>query len=178
MMKKRPRSQARHKRHSLPVSYGLKMKTETIIRKAVPEEAPLLSDLAFRSKAYWGYDDAFMTACREELTLSTAKVLEHPTYVLETGGEIVGFYNLEHISGEVVELGYLFVEPREIGNGYGSALVQHARETAKRLGYQSITIQGDPNARGFYEAWGARLVGSRPSASIAGRELPLFRLWL
>lgn len=154
------------------------MKTKTLIRKATVEEAPLLSDLAFRSKAYWGYDDDFMEACRAELTLSPEKVLEHPTYVLEVGGKILGFYNLEHISGEEVELGYLFVEPRAIGNGYGGKLVQHARETARRLGYKFLTIQGDPNAGSFYENCGAKLVGNRPSASIAGRELPLFRLWL
>lgn len=151
---------------------------ETIIRKAAPEEASLLSALAFRSKAYWGYDAAFMEACREDLTLSREKVLEHPTYFLEADGDILGFYNLEHISGEEVELGYLFVEPNAIRNGYGGKLVQHARKTAKRLGYKFITIQGDPNAGGFYENCGATLVGNRPSTSIAGRELPLFRIWL
>jgi len=40
-----------------------------IIRDAVPDEAVLLSDLAMRSKAYWGYSIEFMEACRQELTV-------------------------------------------------------------------------------------------------------------
>ena len=34
----------------------------THIRRADPGEAPALTALTIRSKAYWGYDDAFMTA--------------------------------------------------------------------------------------------------------------------
>jgi hypothetical protein len=39
-------------------------------------------------------------------------------------------------------------------------------------------IQGDPNAMGFHRACGPRSVGSKPSASIAGRRLPLLELRL
>jgi hypothetical protein len=34
------------------------------IRPARPDEATDLSALAMRSKAYWGYDDDFLRACR------------------------------------------------------------------------------------------------------------------
>jgi len=34
----------------------------------------LLSNLAFRSKAHWGYSDEFMAACRDELTYSSEKI--------------------------------------------------------------------------------------------------------
>ena len=36
------------------------------IRNAVVSEAKLLSDLAMRSKAYWGYSKEFMEKCRAE----------------------------------------------------------------------------------------------------------------
>ena len=39
------------------------------IRTPRPDELSSLSDLCFRSKAVWGYDAAFMEACRGELTL-------------------------------------------------------------------------------------------------------------
>jgi len=39
------------------------------IRPARREECGLLTELALRSKAVWGYDAAFMEACREELTI-------------------------------------------------------------------------------------------------------------
>ena len=37
-------------------------------------------------------------------------------------------------------------------------------------------IQGDPNASKFYEAAGARLVGTRESGSVPGRDLPLYEI--
>jgi predicted N-acetyltransferase YhbS len=148
------------------------------IRKANPAEAPLLSALALRSKAYWGYDAAFMEACREELTLTAEKIRRFPTFLIESSGDVLGFYNLEHINDREVELGYLFLEPQAIGKGFGGRLMQHAKETARQLGYQFMIIQGDPNAGGFYETFGGKKIGSRPSASIAGRELPVFRITL
>jgi hypothetical protein len=44
------------------------------------------------------------------------------------------------------------------------------------LGARTLVIQGDPNAAAFYAAAGALLVGERPSASSAGRALPLYEL--
>jgi GNAT superfamily N-acetyltransferase len=74
------------------------------------------------------------------------------------------------------ELEALFVEPDAIGRGYGKKLMQHARKTALAMGCNTVIIQGDPHAEPFYASIGARRIGTRPSASIAGRELPLFRL--
>ena len=39
------------------------------IRDAVTNEAEHLSDIAMRSKAYWGYSDAFLEKCRDELSV-------------------------------------------------------------------------------------------------------------
>ncbi len=36
------------------------------IRRAKPEEAQLLTELCMRSKAYWGYDAAFLEGFRRE----------------------------------------------------------------------------------------------------------------
>ncbi len=41
-----------------------------LIRGARQDECALLSDLAFRSKASWGYGEQFMEDCRDELTIS------------------------------------------------------------------------------------------------------------
>ncbi|MDE0683663.1 MAG: hypothetical protein OXI63_12155 [Candidatus Poribacteria bacterium] len=37
-----------------------------------------------------------------------------------------------------------------------------------------MIIQGDPNAERFYRSAGGLLVGTRKSASIPNRELPIF----
>jgi predicted N-acetyltransferase YhbS len=151
---------------------------QTVIRLATPTEAEALSALALRSKAYWGYDAAFMAACVEELTVSALRIQTNPTYVLEENGYVVGFYMLESPNGTEIELGYLFVEPDAIGQGYGKQLMCHAKAKASELGYQAILIQGDPNTELFYRALGGERIGSQPSASIPGRELPLLRITL
>ncbi|MBD02767.1 MAG: hypothetical protein CME24_00285 [Gemmatimonadetes bacterium] len=53
------------------------------IRAALPSEVARLSALAISSKAVWGYDDTFMAACRDELTVSRAD-LELAAFVAES----------------------------------------------------------------------------------------------
>ncbi len=146
------------------------------MRKALPGETGYLSKLALRSKAYWGYSDQFMQACLGELTIEKSYIENNPVFAIEVEGSIIGFCALEHVSATEAELGYLFIDPVFIGKGYGRRLMIHAKKQAYKLGYRKIIIQGDPNAEQFYRAAGAVLVGTRPSASIPDRELPVFRI--
>ncbi|GHF62634.1 N-acetyltransferase [Kitasatospora xanthocidica] len=145
------------------------------IRPARPDEAALLTGIALRSKAYWGYDEAFMAACREELTVDAAVIEGSFTAVAEEDGRVLGFALLSGgpPSGS---LEMLFVEPGAIGRGVGRALFGHVRERATALGLRRLTIDSDPHAEPFYRAMGAVRIGSTPSASIPGRELPLLAL--
>ncbi len=143
------------------------------IRQALPSEVEHLSELAFRSKSYWGYSDRFMQACVKELALDQQYIETNSTFVIEVERNIIGFYSLEHVSASEVELGYLFVEPTFIGKGYGRKLMTHAQQEARHLGYDQIIIQGDPNAEQFYRAAGGSVVGTRKSTSIPDRELPV-----
>jgi GNAT superfamily N-acetyltransferase len=149
-----------------------------VIRLATVDEVGALSDLALRSKAHWGYDEQFLSACREELTLHEGDLATRPTFVLEKAGSAIGFYSLEPIAERQVELWFLFVEPAEIGRGHGRRLLEHAKAEAIARGFSSMLIQADPNAVGFYQRLGGVLVGSRPSDSIPGRELPLLEIHL
>ena len=144
------------------------------IRQALPSEVEHLSGLAFRSKSYWGYSDRFMQACLEELTIDQSYIENNPTFVLEDARNAVGFYALERLSVTEVELSFLFVEPDFIGKGYGRKLIMHAQEEALHLGYSKMIIQGDPNAERFYRSAGGSVVGTKKSASIPDRELPIF----
>lgn len=145
-----------------------------MIRAARPDEGPILSALASRSKAIWGYGAELMAAFRAELTVS----LDDPTFVLEQGDAVVGFYTLEHDSDERAELGHLFVAPEHVRLGHGARLLAHASNEARRRGYRKLLIQGDPNAAAFYLRCGARPIGHAPSASVPERSLPLFELEL
>lgn len=149
---------------------------QSLIRIARPFEGEALSALALRSKAYWGYDTAFMAACVDELTISAKEIQNNPTYVVEEKGRVLGFYMLESPSDKEIELGYLFVEPDVMGQGYGRQLIDHAKAKAVELGYRAMLIQGDPNAEPFYRAMGGKQIGNSSSASIQGRELPLFKI--
>ncbi|MGH3486300.1 MAG: GNAT family N-acetyltransferase [Actinopolymorphaceae bacterium] len=147
------------------------------MRPARAEEADLLTDLAFRSKAYWGYDEAFMAACRDELAMRASEVVAHRTTVAVREGNIVGFATL---TGEppVGELGMLFVEPDAIGQGVGRRLYHHVTAAARELGFTRVTLDADPYAEPFYLAMGAIRIGLTPSGSISGRELPLLEVSL
>ncbi|MEU6201414.1 GNAT family N-acetyltransferase [Streptomyces sp. NPDC047061] len=140
------------------------------IRPAQDEEASFLSDLALRSKAHWGYDAAFLEACREELALTGPDLARHRTAVAERDGSILGFTTLEGEPPQGV-LGMMFVDPDAIGQGIGRVLFTHAVETAQALGFTRFTIDADPNAEPFYEAMGGIPVGRVPSGSIPGRTL-------
>jgi GNAT superfamily N-acetyltransferase len=143
-----------------------------VMRPGLDHEASLLSDLALRSKGHWGYDQAFLDACREELTLTPAEVPAKRVIVAERDGRVVGFYTL---AGDppVASLDHLFVEPAEIGTGVGRTLWRHAVAAAQALGFTRMEIEADPDAEAFYLAMGARRRGTAPSGSIPGRQLPL-----
>lgn len=148
------------------------------IRKAFPEEAGLLSRLAMRSKAHWGYSQDFLDACRSELTVDASRVGtdDYQCFVALDGDLVMGFYTLESVSAGSCELDALFVEPDYIGDGVGSLLIQHAVRRLSERGVKRLIIQGDPHATEFYLAAGARQVGARESESIPGRNLPLFEI--
>jgi GNAT superfamily N-acetyltransferase len=146
------------------------------IRPVQCQDATLLSALALRSKAYWGYSEEFMAACKDELNY-TSKQFEGPQYcghVCLASGVPIAFYLLEKTSDSIAELDALFVEPEYIGKGVGRLLIEHAKKQAKQLGYITIVIQGDPHAEHFYTSVGALHSGTRESGSIPGRQLPLF----
>ena len=70
----------------------------------------------------------------------------------------VGFYLLTTES-DGMHLDHLWIAPHAMGRGIGRALFEHAVEQARRLGHQTLKIEADPNAEGFYTRMGARRVG-------------------
>ncbi len=140
------------------------------IRDATVDDCEALSALAFASKAHWGYDDAFMEACRDELTIHPVD-LERARIRVAAATTIVGFHGIE---GD--ELEWLFVAPAAEGRGIGAALFTDALGIARAAGLETLRIASDPNAAGFYERMGAQRIGETPSASIPGRVLPRYAM--
>ena len=148
------------------------------IRRALPAEAETLTELAIRSKGHWGYDAAFLAACRTELTLSADDLASVPAFVCDGPDGPAGFYRLLVLDNGVADLDALFVDPSAIGSGVGKRLWEHAVAQAAALGCREMIVQSDPFAEGFYRAMGARRVGESESGSMPGRRLPVLRYGL
>ena len=156
------------------------MATPSSIRPARIEEAPVLSELCFRSKAAWGYDAAFMTLARVALEVRSEQIAAGDVWVATgTDGQVAGMVALgPSEEPNTLDLDKLFVEPKWIRSGVGRALIAHAIDEARRRGAKRLTILADPYAAGFYERNGAQLIGEAPSDAIPGRLLPLYEIKL
>ena len=146
------------------------------IHRARPEQAPILSALAFASKASWGYDALSMERFRDELTVSAVYIDAHPVYVAVSDGDLLGFHALADVNpeGEVL-LDFLFINPETQGRGVGRALFHDAVSRAAALGASWLLIESDPHAEGFYRRMGAEPAGQVRSRSASGRILPRLR---
>lgn len=147
------------------------MATGIHIRHATYAEADALTELAMRSKAYWGYDEVFMAQCREELTVKPEAIEAGQVWVAEDDGRLLGVLELTR-DDDAVDVRLIFVEPGLVGSGVGRMLWDHAEAQARAIGVTTLTVDADPNALGFYQRMGARVVGRVPSGSIPGRSLP------
>ncbi len=135
------------------------------------DELDDLNAMILRSKAYWGYDEAFMRACETELKV-TAQLLAQNQFVTATAnGNIAGMAEVSFESDRA-DLEKLFVEPDHMRLGVGRLLFEWAILTAKTAGALKIVIEADPDAEPFYRKMGAKRVGMAPSGSIPGRQLP------
>lgn len=139
------------------------------LRAARVDELASLSELCLRSKAVWGYDRAFMEACRAELTLSADNLAG--LTVAERDGKIVGVAEIS-LGGATAHLEKLFVEPTLLRGGVGRVLFEWAKTTAAASGAARMVIEADPDAVPFYRRLGARDDGFAPSGSVPGRLLP------
>jgi GNAT superfamily N-acetyltransferase len=144
------------------------------LRDVRPDELPDLSDLCLRSKAVWGYDAAFMAACRAELTLRPDELRSTHLQVAERDTRIVGLAQIKVAAH--AELLKLFVEPAELKSGVGRMLFDWATARARHLGAIGMIIEADPGAAAFYVRMGARQVGFAASHSIEGRMLPRLQI--
>ncbi|MBD9648704.1 GNAT family N-acetyltransferase [Ensifer sp. ENS09] len=147
----------------------------SVLRTPQPEEAAVLSDLCLRSKAVWGYDEAFLEACRPALTLTADDWTDSDLQVATDGERIVGLAQVRG-SGNYVELDKLFIEPEARAAGIGRRLFDWCVAAARRRGATVMTIDADPGAADFYRRMGAVDDGVVASSLIPGRFLPRLKV--
>ena len=119
----------------------------------------------------WGYDEAFIEACRAELTLSPAELDDSDIGVAVREGEIVGIVQVR-TEAKDAELEKIFVEPGALRDGIGRLLFEWAVDRALAAGAGRLLVLADPFAAPFYRRMGMADIGMAPSGSIPGRMLP------
>src|SRR3546814_16790874 len=123
------------------------MTSARTLRLAKSSECGSLSALALRSKAYWGYDSAFLQACRDELTVSPQAAAAGRVVVLIEQETPLGFYALD--AGDrrdEAEISLLFDEPAPNARGIGRAPSAHPSATSARAGPPALQVSCDPLA--------------------------------
>lgn len=141
------------------------------IRPASAGESFLLSEIAFRSEAYWGYDTDYMQKFRSEYQVTEEFIRNNPTFVIEENKCILGFYGLL-LNHDERELEYFFIEPVNIGKGLGKKLWDHVVHTCRHLQIPQFTMVTSPQASSFYIKQGAVLIGEVESLLKKGRMIP------
>jgi len=143
------------------------------IVRAKPDDAAVLTDIAFAAKRHWGYPEKWIESWRDLLTIRPEFIANHETYAAILDGRTVGFYALGR-KNDRLDLLHMWVLPDAIGRGVGRSLFIHGLQRARELGCRELEIEADPNAEGFYQHMGARRVGVSVK-ELAGvrRELPI-----
>lgn len=144
------------------------------IRRANPNEAYELSDLAGRSKSYWPYDEDYLRLCRSVTHVTKEDIKKWPFIVAVERNQIQGFAAVCEVNEERM-LDHLWIDPECIGKGLGSLLFEEGVSAAKELGWSSFTIASDPYAENFYIKMGAARIGERESKIKKGFYLPLLK---
>ena len=148
------------------------------IRRALPEEAGRLSQIAFSAKAHWGYPKRWMELWKPQLTFRPEYFEQNENWVAAINDVPFAFYTLQEKAGNAW-LENLWVSPDFIGKGVGKRLFLHALERSRQRGYRRLQLEADPNAVGFYEKMGMLRIGERHSeVGNEPRILPLMEMSL
>jgi GNAT superfamily N-acetyltransferase len=128
------------------------------IRRARPDEAVTLTEIAHEAKRHWGYPESWIEHWQDDLTITPGFIANNEMYVAVTGEEVAGCCALV-MSESMAELEHMWIRPAHMGNGVGRALFSQIAERAAQLGVPGFELSADPNAEGFYERMGAQRIG-------------------
>ena len=142
-----------------------------MIVRADISDAKRLTDIALKSKAFWGYSKEEIESWRTDLTITPKMFKDWNIYKYLIDDEIAGFYILNRANIRTSFLEFLFVEPKFIKQGIGSVLLNHAIAYCIGGSAAILNVLSDPNAKNFYAKHGFKVIAERES-SIPGRFLP------
>ena len=146
------------------------------IRRANPEEADTLTEIAHAAKRHWKYPESWIQQWQTDLTISAEFIRTHEVFAATINGVIAGCCALV-MTDSLAEIEHMWIRPEQMGGGVGRALFEHVRARALSRGANVIELSADPYAEGFYERMGAKRVGE-VAADMDGqsRVLPRMRI--
>ncbi|WP_254712917.1 GNAT family N-acetyltransferase [Polaribacter sp. NJDZ03] len=150
------------------------MLKNNIIIAATISDAKTLTEVALKSKAFWGYSSELIESWRADLTVTSKTIQTCQVYKCMVDKVVVGFYVLNTAKENLVKLEMLFVLPLFIGKGIGKKLLAHALNKATISKVKTIELVADPNAIPFYKSQGF-LVKEQIGSAILGRFLSLMQ---
>ena len=122
-----------------------------VIRRARPEDTSAIAALFRRSFGTLTFLPTLHTPAQDRDHFGRL-VHEHEMWVYEVGDDILGFAGIDD-----GELSNLYVEPDVLGQGVGSALLDHVKGR-RPDGFRFWVFQENARARRFYERRGCRVV--------------------
>src|SRR5262245_28688300 len=117
---------------------------ELTIRQAIPAEAAILSNIAVKAKAHWGYSQEQLDLWgREFLTVSPDYISDHHVWAACIHAVAVGFSGVS-IHDTEAELDHLWILPAYIGQGIGRQLFLYTAKRIREIGYPELIFTSDP----------------------------------
>jgi N-acetylglutamate synthase-like GNAT family acetyltransferase len=144
------------------------------IRRADPDDAAALTELAHAAKRHWRYPESWIAHWKSDLTITPEFIAVNEVFVATIDNEIAGCCALV-VTEKLAELEHMWINPKYMGNGVGRALFTRVRERAQAQRFHALEITADPNAEGFYERMGAMRIGDVTS-EIEGQPRVLPRM--
>ncbi len=148
-----------------------------MVRRARPEDAPVLTDIALAAKRHWGYPESWIQKWIPQLTITARDIQDAEVYCAVGEDRPIGFYRLIQRPPLGI-LEDLWVSPVNMGAGVGRALFEHAVAQCGAARLEVLQLEADPHAQGFYEKMGMHKVGEHPVDLIEARNLPIMEMQL
>ena len=140
---------------------------------ALPNDADLLSAVAYDSKKTWGYTDELMAVWKSDLEVTPTYILHNKVVKVFDHNQLIGFYAIKTIADASAEIDYLWLIPTQFRRNYGRKIFQHLLRHLSNNNYQKATLVAEPHAHVFYEKMGGTVTGQFQS-KISGRFLAIY----
>ena len=140
---------------------------------AKPADSKLLTDTAILSKKYWGYDDELINLWRPDLEINAEYISKNEVVKVYEKDKFIGFFGIKFTNEKEAEIDHLWLVPEKINKGFGRLVFNHIFKCLKSKKYKKATLVAEPNAKGFYEKMGGKVIGQHQS-KVSGRFLDIY----